>query len=63
MTNCKIIGGLSPEERQRLLSQLGRQVEADNISSPTGAIGIKTQPKVKPKFDRSKVYHCPIVAM
>lgn len=31
-----IISNLSPEERKQLLSQLGRQVEVDNITSITG---------------------------
>ena len=55
-----IISQLSPEERKQLLSQLGRQVEIDDIANPTNATGTKTQPKVKPKVDGSKVYCCPI---
>lgn len=54
-----IIGRLSPEERKQLLKQLGRQVEIDNISNPTGATGEKTKPPVQPKTDGSKVYCCP----
>lgn len=30
-----IISNLSPEERKQLISQLGRQVEVDNITNPT----------------------------
>lgn len=55
-----IIDRLSPEDRQQLLSQLGRQVEVDSISNPTGATGEKTKPKQPPKVDGSKVYCCPI---
>lgn len=55
-----IMSRLSPEERKQLLSQLGRQVEIDDIANPTNATGTKTQPKVKPKVDGSKVYCCPI---
>ena len=55
-----IISRLSPEERKQLLSQLGRQVEVDDIANPTQATGERTQPKVKPKVDGSKVYCCPI---
>lgn len=55
-----IIEQLSPEDRKQLLSQLGRQVEVDNITNPTNATGEKTKPKVKPKTDGSKVYCCPI---
>lgn len=55
-----IISSLSPEDRQKLLSQLNRQVQVDSISNPTHATGQKTQPKVKPKNADSKVYCCPI---
>ena len=44
-----IISNLSPEERKQLLSQLGRQVEVDNITNPTQSTN--TKPKVKPKSD------------
>lgn len=53
-----IISNLSPEERKQLLSQLGRQVEVDNITNPTQSTN--TKPKVKPKSDNSKVYCCPL---
>ena len=49
-----IISNLSPEERKQLLSQLGRQVEVDNITNPTQSTN--TKPKVKPKSDNSEVY-------
>ena len=55
-----IISNLSPEERKQLLSQLGRQVDLDNITNPTGATGENTKPKVKPKSDNSKVYCYPL---
>jgi len=55
-----IISRLSPEDRQNLLSQLGRQVKVDNITNPTGATGEKTKPPVQPKSADSKVYCCPI---
>ena len=55
-----IISRLSPEDRQNLLSQLGRQVKVDNISNPTHATGQKTQTKVKSKNANSKVYYCHI---
>lgn len=50
-----IISRLSPEDRQNLLSQLGRQVKVDNITNPTGATGEKTKPPVQPKSDDSTV--------
>lgn len=51
-----IISRLSPEDRQNLLSQLGRQVKVDNITNPTRATGEKTKPPVQPKSADSKVY-------
>ena len=51
-----IMARLTPEERKQLLAQLGHQVEIDDITSPTGATGSQTKPKVKPKTDGSKVY-------
>lgn len=38
-----IISNLSPEERKQLLSQLGRQVEVDNITNPTQSTNTKTK--------------------
>jgi transposase-like protein len=53
-----IISRLSPEERKQLLSQLGRQVDIDNISNPTNSTN--TKPKQPPKTNGSKVYCCPL---
>ena len=55
-----IILKLSPEERKQLLSQLGRQIDLDNITNPTGVTGENTKSKHKTKSDNSKVYCCPI---
>ena len=53
-----IISNLSPEERKQLLSQLGKQVEVDNITNPTQSTN--TKPKNTPKSADSKVYCCPL---
>lgn len=53
-----IISNLSPEERKQLQTQLGRQIEVDNITNPTQSTN--TKPKNKPKSADSKVYCCPL---
>lgn len=53
-----IISNLSPEERKQLLSQLGKQVDLDNITNPTNTTN--TKPKHEPKNQNSKVYCCPL---
>jgi hypothetical protein len=42
-----IISRLSPEERKQLLSQLGRQVDIDNISNPTNSTNTKPKQQMK----------------
>lgn len=42
-----IIGRLTPEERKQLLKQLGKQVDIDNITNPTGKTTTKPTPKHK----------------
>ena len=53
-----IINGLSPEERKQLLSQLGRQVDIDNITNITDPVKPDEPPEPKRKTPEGKIYCC-----